>query len=566
MEQISKYREQSFLPTELIPKDPEFFVWYTGTLGQAEWLITHSSELRGRTWPRECPKSPTDNACINKWNELPPGVMSLMGLEQPDLMITNSVGTPLMSIEITEQQDFGSNGQQRMARFWSALANGIPSAYLLPIESYQIEEENSSSTIEIYKENDTEKKYQKLLAKQIPDSHLETLIKNKIINRIDLSDYVNRTDLSKLDNHETRLFKYAYKHSNEKDENGHLQLIDPEEYIHEVDGVYYRAYIRRPVVPGSMLLAWFEKANKLVNSCVFKLQSEYELIFQTNGLRHTVIDPKYPHLSFRNLPPYPGLSKPVISQIGKDEITLFFEYVDAIVGGRNLPDLGRGIFTSNGNYFDPEVVDSWQKTQNVVADLKSPGKSGDYRINSDELKTLLIEKIGKSSLSEFLESDFYQDLNVYKIECKVGRSMADPYSGGLAVRDLLFTRHANSNNSTDLFEFKRESGLISWITLRNSGALKNTFVSKSISANYRKLIQNGKQTDPQDQLVEIFEKCRAEQVTKDIRNFVLFCDLIFVERVLPDKLIHEAIYGLPMLMKLGKVSQENRFLASLKCG
>lgn len=142
--------KSSFLPSSWIPSDPKFIVWYTGTLGQAEWLISHSDSLRGNSVPKRWPKTSTKKNSQIDLSQLPSRLRPLMALEQPDLVIADALGSPIMSIEITEQQDFGSNGQQRMARFWSAVANKVPCAYLLPIESYQLEKENSAQVIQAF--------------------------------------------------------------------------------------------------------------------------------------------------------------------------------------------------------------------------------------------------------------------------------------------------------------------------------------------------------------------------------------------------------------------------------
>ena len=91
--------ENIFLPKALIPKKPEFFVWYTGTLGQAEWLISFSKMLRGRAIPKKCE---------NNLSNVPESILPLLSLEQPDLIVTNNKNEPLISIEITEHSLFNS--------------------------------------------------------------------------------------------------------------------------------------------------------------------------------------------------------------------------------------------------------------------------------------------------------------------------------------------------------------------------------------------------------------------------------------------------------------------------
>ena len=95
----------TFLPKSWIPENPKYLVWYTGTLGQAEWLITHSEVLRGNSIPLE--RNKNFKRFIDEWPEIAERMSALFALEDPDLVISDQEGTPLMSIEITEQQPFG---------------------------------------------------------------------------------------------------------------------------------------------------------------------------------------------------------------------------------------------------------------------------------------------------------------------------------------------------------------------------------------------------------------------------------------------------------------------------
>jgi hypothetical protein len=81
--------EVSFLPKNFKSEIPKYLVWWTGTLGQAEWLISHSNELRGCAVTKECPKD---------LESLPLKLRPLMALEQPDLLISTVDNKPLISI------------------------------------------------------------------------------------------------------------------------------------------------------------------------------------------------------------------------------------------------------------------------------------------------------------------------------------------------------------------------------------------------------------------------------------------------------------------------------------
>jgi hypothetical protein len=43
--------KRTLLPLDFLKKKPKYYVWFTGTVGQADWLISYSRELRGQAWP-----------------------------------------------------------------------------------------------------------------------------------------------------------------------------------------------------------------------------------------------------------------------------------------------------------------------------------------------------------------------------------------------------------------------------------------------------------------------------------------------------------------------------------
>ena len=200
----------------MLPTHPEFYVWWTGTLGQAEWLITHSKALNGKAIAKECSK---DLAT------LPEKIRPLMALEQPDLLVTSSDLKILISIEITEQQEFGTNAQQRVARFWSAVANKIPSAYLLPIESYQIEKATESDK-RIVLEKNLKKRNLLLTAATLPN------VNGNQIWEQGINDFDDLLQLIKKDKQyaDTDLQDFVRKHIEQSGDVNHLKNIRPRIY------------------------------------------------------------------------------------------------------------------------------------------------------------------------------------------------------------------------------------------------------------------------------------------------------------------------------------------------
>lgn len=554
--------KKTFLPESWIPSQPEFIVWFTGTLGQAEWLISHSNSLRGKSIPKKWPKTSTKKNAQIDISQLPERMRPMMALEQPDLVIADVDGNPLMSIEITEQQDFGSNGQQRMARFWSAVSNKIPCAYLLPIESYQIEKENSSQVIQAFNEPKSIERTMRLLQAQLPNSNIDDFTKYNVKSSDDLKNLLKQNKMDHKNKSEFSLYQYVFKFLNDEDKNGHLQLVDTDEYIHNIEDQYYKIYIRKPEIPGSMLLRWFEICSKNSPANVFKLQSSYQMLFRSNGLVHTIQDEKYPHLSYRNLPPSPGQTGIVSSRVRKDEISLFFDFLDAVISKQEIPDLGREIFTTDNNYYEASIENEWavriDKTEDFLA-----RNSATFLLSKQILfESLKISGIEASNESLALLYE-YEDFCIYKVLCRVARDMSDPYSGGMAVRDILLTRDNTNISQGRLVDFNRTRGLVFWLELQKSGAEMNRFIVPSIDDNYKRLFPHGTAKNSQDKVIELINNARAEEISKNIRNAIVFSDLIFVRRTFAKNTKTEIIAGLPSLIRTGIVNQSASLVKSL---
>lgn len=544
--------EVSFLPKNFKSETPKYIVWWTGTLGQAEWLISHSTELRGKTVAKECPKD---------LGSLPLKLRPLMALEQPDLLISTINNKPLLSIEITEQQEFGTNSQQRIARFWSAVVNQIPSAYLLPIESYQIEKA-SKADIKILNEKNINKKNILLASATLPDISGEKIWNEGIVTESELYGAIENKALKLTEKKAEALLSFYEKYIVNESDVLHIQNIEPNNYVTRVGSKHYKSYIRTPKVTSSMILNWFDRCAINVPTHVFKLHSSYEWLLRTNGVVHTIEDESYQHLSYRNLPPAPGSTPIVNRSIGKDEITLFFEMVDSVITNKKIENLGREMFISKNVYFDHEIENSWRSKIKNYKEIFESG-SADLVVSGDQLQNAISKISANSDIDlKMIETD--REYNVFKINCNVKRALSDPYSGALATRDVIFCRNLDQIRADKLIQFERNQGLVFWVTLRKNGADKNSFVYRAIQQNYKKLIPNGLSKNPQNQVIELVNQVRAEALSKEIRSHLIFSDFIVVERIFSEKNTKiELIAGIPALLRNKIITQESPLLRSL---
>lgn len=564
LSQVSLEQIPTFLPQDLIPTQPRYFVWFTGTLGQAEWLISHSKHLRGTALPLSCPKSPSDNDAIVPWRLLPPKLKPLMSLEQPDLIVTDAEGFPLISIEITEQQPVGLNAQQRMARFWSAVANRIPSAYLLPIEGYQIEKANSGA-IKAYNEKSQIKREFMLRVAQLPNLTLNNVIKSGAKTLSELEDSIKK-GLIKLNPIVMNDFQaHVDKHLNQSGEILHIREVSVSEYIHKVGSGYQKAYIRKAGIPGSMLLGWFKICNQITPSAAFQLPISYKTLFRSNGRVHTIEDKVNPHLSYRNLPPAPGEFPPVNRRINLDEITLFFRMLDSVLSKENVKDLGREELTTPGEFFSSQNVFDQQISIDKPSQFETH-KSADFLTNAKVLQTLL----KKGSFEEMnpevsMVLSHFTEFCIYKIYCGAAtRSLGDPYTGALAIRDILFTRDIKSFHDINLLEFIRKTGLVFWVDLVKDASKKHKFLARKVDDVYKKHFTLNQASSTQEKINSIIREMRAEDVPKDIRAHLLFSDLIVVRRGNSINSSLDAYLGVPSLLRLGLIDQKAKFLESLR--
>ncbi len=560
--------ENTILPSDLIPRLPKYFVWYTGTLGQAEWLISYSKILRGCSIPKWCSKDLSNT---------PEKILPLLSLEQPDLIVTDNENNPILSAEITEQRSFGTNAQQRAARFWSAVINKVPSAYILPLESYQIDKidkKKNPKAVEkiknILNESDVNKKNFLLFCdtllyvhgEKTYDSGLKTPA--ALIQAIELGDYSMISGVAEKTIEKLKLF--IKKFIAPVGKVAHIKNVPPEEVYHKVDNTYFKTYIRKPEIPDSMLLEWFNLCSMTVPTYTFKLQCEIKNLFRTNGIPHIISESNNPHLSFRNLPPRPGQSEVVHKHNNnkKDEIELFFEFVDACIKKEDYDGSLRSKMMSSGEYWDDTMRNKWFSKIQAISDIDSK-KSGDFSCSAKVLSKFILKKdanIPKSYMDHFQN---FTEAHIYKIyNNKTTRGFYDPYSGNLAVRDILFTRDLTTDDN--LINFKRKKPLIFWVDLEKDSAKNHKFIFAFINRIFEdhyvgKLLDS---MSEQDKVIWLLNNVKIHKIIKEIRCHLLFCDAIIVRRKhLKGKIEYEIIFGIPTLLSLGLINKNSESIKSL---
>lgn len=490
-----------------------------------------------------------------------------MALEQPDLIVATADHLPLLSVEITEQREFGTNAQQRMARFWSAAASGVPSAYLLPIESYQIEQTNTPAHRKLARTAMSRDQLLDLQASVLRGLPRAGSWRKSVTSASDLLMQIRGGTLAVSADRLDDLQKFVSDHVDHTSSVRRISAVPPEEFVHDINGIVYKAYLRTPEVTSSMLLTAMRRCSSVQAMFPFKLHSSVESLFRTNGMDHILESTSHPHLSFRNLPPEPGTGPIIHPPAGKDELSLFIDMTDAAVRRLPIPGLSRELFTEPGLYFGSHVADDWRISGASAARLNATA-SADFECSTHELSVYLTA-LGRPSPPDPCATAIdsllrrYKTFHVYKIQCSVSRSLADPYSGALAVRDVLFCRDNNSGDLSDLCAFQRSEGLIFVVELRGRAASSNTFLMRALADAYRRLVPTGSASSALQQLNELASAVRAEKIPKSIRCHLILCDLIVVRRYHPDRVDSEIVPGIPALLADGLIDRRSPLLASL---
>jgi hypothetical protein len=453
-----------------------------------------------------------------------------------------------------------------MARFWSAVACKVPSAYLLPLESYQIEEA-SESLASILDEEDPARRDVLLSAAVLPAIRGNSIWAAGIRSHDQLKEEIESGGNQIQTNARGRVIAFWSKHVKREGPVLHIPAIPPNEHLHRIDGVTYKAYLRPTGMPTAMLLEWMALCSKQVPTYPFKMQSERRLLFRTSGVKHTMEDKENPHLSFRNLPPAPSSSEIVSARAGKDEMSLFVDFVESVVNGEMTDGLDREMFTNPDEYFSSGERQKWRKVNSTSDDVLEES-SGDYLVHGPALRHAMdqLERASGTRWSERVSRltsdliDRFEDFHLYKIKCSVRRGLADPYSGALAVRDVLFCREDHSH---DLATFVRTSGLVFMVDLVGTAATSHTFIYRDLERLYRSNVTEGTSNDPQDQILELSRVMRIDQLPKDVRCHLLFSDLVIVRRITPTRTVVEVLVGIAGLVRLGLVTSTFNAIESL---
>ena len=342
--------------------------------------------------------------------------------------------------------------------------------------------------------------------------------------------------------------------------------IPPEEHYHKVGSFYYKAYLRKPEVTDSMLLEWFNLCSKIIPTYPFKLQSDLRNLFRTNGLVHIIEDKDNPYLSFRNLPPKPKQNQVVHQFSGneKDEIELFFNFVDACINKKFSSDFLRKKVMGAGEYWEDELKVKWFDEIKNIIEIDT-FQSGDFSCNTSDFINLLVSKgiiVSKEYLNSFKN---LQKSHIYKIyNTEPSRGLYDPYSGNLAVRDILFAREIKGDE--DLINFNHKKPLIFLVDFKEKSAQKHKFFTQFIDNLFERKYNSKIKGDmtSQDKLIWLLKNIKIHEFTKEIRCHILFSDIIVVRRHLNNKIQYEVLFGVPTLLRMGIITDKDISINSMR--
>lgn len=518
-----------------------YLIWWSGTEGQAAWLQYFSPALRSTASLQRMPASARD---------LPPLLRPLFALEHPDLVISTGDGFPLLSVEITEQQAFGTNSQQRMARMWSAVANQVPSAYLLPIESYQIDFDQSSRGERLLNSEDAIRDLA-LFLDGIPRLGVGACQRSGATTPETVAAAIRAGTIKLPAERRTVVSNFFRRHVFNESAAYHLPVVPPGESYHAVGKRWFRAYLRRPGVPESMVLMWLKFASEAIPAFPFQIVSDIANLFETNGIPHLLNFPEAPHLEFQNLPLPPGQGRVVHRASGQDEMTHFFSFVEGAVHRNFDKPYWRELFTEPNEYFDESVLSNWRTELELDARL-TDDVSADLRMSTPRF----ILEIGRAdpncNLPMFENSlNGLSHVNVLRAYTSTPtRSLGDPYTGMLATRDVLFCRNGNALDLKTTFA-AREEGLALWIEMRGQAASRHPFLTSIV---FEQLRRNGILSEPgslQEAITVLLQRCHPDEISKALRAHIIFCDVIVVQRQSEAPHNFEIALGLPSLMRLG---------------
>lgn len=422
----------------------------------------------------------------------------------------------------------------------------------------------------ILEEQDVNKKRFLLFCETLLRVNGEKTYRNGITTIEELKERIRRGEYKQIagitEHTITQLQQFVKKFVDGEGETVHLQNIPPEEYCHRVGNTYYRAYIRKPEITESMLLEWFHVCSTVVPTFVFKWHSELKYLFRTNGLTHIMYDEENPFLSYRNLPPKPGQNKVVHTFCGnnKDEIELFFNFVDACIHREFSNDFFRKKVMRAGEYWNNELRTRWFKEIEDIRDIDLV-KSGNFSCTTQNFFDFL-ESQGVEIPQKYEDSfQVLEKSHIYKIfNAAPHRGLYDPYSGNLAVRDILFAREPTTIE--DLTKFTRSKSLVFLVDFKGESATKHRFIYGLINRAFTKY-NNQKDTgwNEQEKLLWLLKNIKIHKFTKDMRCHIVFSDIILVRRfVTPDPIKYEVIFGVPTLLRMGLIDERDASIESMR--
>jgi hypothetical protein len=522
---------------------PDFIIWWSGTQGQASWLQHFSETLRNSGVLQRMPSAAED---------LPPQLRPLFALEHPDLVVSTGDGVPLISIEITEQAAFGSNSQQRMARMWSAVANGIACAYLLPIESYQIDFDSARRGERLSRSDESIRELAQFVD-AVPGLRLSDCEVNGTHSPYAVKQSISKGDFRLPEHRRAEVYNFFRRHILDEGEARHLPMVPTSEAYHAVGDRWFRAYLRRPGVPESMVLEWLLKASKYSPAFAFQLMSDPSKLFETNGTPHLLSYPDAPHLQYQNLPLPPGQGTVVNRKSGYDEMHHFFCFVEAALEGDFQRDFNRSHLSYPNEYFDESVIFAWRK--DLAPDVRLvDGFSADFRLTTKRFFGELLPIASTEQLAVLADAleglEFSNVLRIYN--STPSRSLGDPYSGMLATRDVLFCRGEADAGLRKQY-WRRDEGLVFWVEMRGEAINRHPFLRSSVVEQLRRIGLDGSPMDLQSAVTLMLDRCYPDEIPKGLRSHLVFCDVVVVQRGPKEDATYEIVLGLPSLIRTGQL-------------
>lgn len=518
----------------------QFIIWWSGTSGQAEWLKHFTPSLRTSSRLELMPR---------RGRDLPDGLRPLFALEHPDLVVSDVDGRPLLSIEITEQAAFGTNSQQRMARMWSAVANRVPCAYVLPVESYQIDLDRNDRGPRLRKHDNPELA---LFVDAIPGLSVSHCLANGVNTPTDVVAAVESDSLDLPANRRIEVLNFMRRHVLNSGRSHHLPVVPVDEAYHTVGNRSFRAYLRRPGIPESMVLMWLHQSSRYSAAYPFQIVAELRFLFETNGTPHLLDCAEAPSLAYRNLPLPPGESVVVQRESNLDEMTHFFRFVDDVVSGKPSGDYFRGNFAEPNEYFDESVITQWRKRPNDDL-VMSDAPSGDYVLAPKRFVDVLDGHFADGRVVE-MAAEALIDVNAVNVlrmfNATRSRSLADPYSGMLATRDVLLCRDGNASELIRVFAHRNEA-LVFWVEMRGHAATDHPFLVRLAHEQALQRGFNGSEGDLQGAVNFLLRYCHPDEISKSLRAHLILSDMIVVQRRIGGSSTFEFALGLPALLRVG---------------